>query len=1060
LPAKIRVKSEGKFRLEDHLLLAKFIANKLGINKLSEIKDFKDVPEDFDAEGRSHMFHAILIRPGNTIPEDKLKQYDDNIRKHFENWKKRRKPNLTLKYFQYLALLTTEIFLDNYFNNPTQLLEQINNWVLEKAEELGSGITYDDVFGDINKIAYWMATGSGKTMIMNINYWQFLHYNKGPHKINYENIILITPSDEMTNQHLEELKTSGIPATQFQGDTAGYFATEDKNTVKVLSIHKLKLPEDKKGEGITIDVSSLGTKNLVFVDEGHKGKATRRQAEEEMKWKQTRDWLVKDAGFTFEYSATFGQAISNTAEASFREYSQAILYDYSYKYFYSDGYGKDFRILNVSTKKFAITDITTIQLANLISFYEQTLLHEKLENTIKEYNIEKPLWIFVGSKVNEATSDVLEVVKFLNWFLKENENTVKLLIKKILEGNTGILDPEKRDVFAPRYPERNFPYLRSEKMTPEEIYDGILNKIFHVSSKATMKKLRLINLKKTEGEIGLRAGTSERNFGIINIGNRSEFIRLVEEKASEITIENDVTEQSLFNQIKEPKTPLNMLIGAKKFLEGWNSWRVSSMCLLNIGKREGTQIIQLFGRGVRLKGKGYCLKRSRFIEGPHPKHLEPLETLNIYGIQADYMETFREVIEREDIQSYQEMPLKIEPIQPFPENLKILKPKEEMPFSQEAYALQPEDGIEARIDLLPRGIVIDGREEQTMTTTTYTQPKIIDKKLLDLLDWDEILFSVLQYKNEKGWFNFVVTKDALKQIMYQQKYQLFCPDTYLHSSGNKSFSETCERITNIVILILKKYFERFYAHKRNAWEKDKFKVAVLQETDENILKEYRLRIAEDDEKLISDIKKLIETKEIHTTKGNVTLSNAHFQNHLYQPLLIRPNTNKIITIPAGLNEGEAQFVEDLSNHLKTSPNNLKDCEIYLLRNLTRSKGIGFFQTNSFYPDFILWIIKGKKQEIIFIDPKGLTFIRDLDHPKLNLHKYLKNEIQKTLNDSQLELDAFIISYTPYNKVEQMFRNYRIGRTELEAEKHIIFQFEREGIHNPSYIEKMFDLSQP
>ncbi|MEM3824002.1 MAG: DEAD/DEAH box helicase family protein, partial [Candidatus Bathyarchaeia archaeon] len=977
---------------------------------------------------------------------------DDNIRKHFENWKKRRKPNLTLKYFQYLSLLFTEIFLDNYFHNPTQFLEQINNWIIEKAEQLGSGITYEDVFGSITKIAYWMATGSGKTMIMNINYWQFMHYNKGPHKINYENIILITSSDEMSNQHLEELETSGIPAILFQGDTAGYFTTEDKNTVKVLSIHKLKLPEDKKGEGITIDVSSLGTKNLVFVDEGHKGQTT-----EDMKWKQIRDWLVKDGGFTFEYSATFGQAISSPAEAAFREYSQAILYDYSYKYFYGDGYGKDFRILNVSTKKFATTDVTTIQLANLMSFYEQILLYEKLENTIKEYNIEKPLWIFIGSKVNESTSDVLQVVKFLNWFLTENPNTVKLIMKKILDGNTGILDPEKRDVFAPRYPERNFSYLRSEKMSPEEIYDEILNKIFHTSSQATIKKLRLINLKKTEGEIGLKAGTSEKHFGVINIGNRAEFIKLVEEKATEISIENDVTEQSLFNQINEPNTTLNMLIGAKKFLEGWNSWRVSSMCLLNIGKHEGTQIIQLFGRGVRLKGKNYTLKRSRFIEGPHPKHLEPLETLNIYGIKADYMETFREVIEREDVQVYQEIPLKPNPIEPFPDCLKILKPKEEKPFTQETFVLQPEDGIEARIDLLPRGIVIDGREEQTMTATTLMQPKIIDKKLLDLLDWNEILFSILEYKNEKGWYNFIITKENLKQIMYQQKYQLFCPDTYLHNPGN-NFSETYERITNLVTLILKKYFERFYAHKRNAWEKDKYKVDILKKTDENILKEYRLRIAEDDQKLIEEIKELIEKKKIFNTKGNISLSNAYFQNHLYQPLLIRPITNKIITIPVGLNEGEAKFVEDLSNYLKTNQNNLNNCEIYLLRNLTRGRGIGFFPTHSFYPDFILWIVKDGRQKIIFIDPKGLMFIRDPKHPKLNLHKYLKTCIQPNLNDPQVELDAFIISYTPYNKIDEIFGQYQLGRGELEKDKHILFQYENKNTHNSDYIEKMFNLT--
>jgi hypothetical protein len=82
----------------------------------------------------------------------------------------------------------------------------------------------------------------------------------------------------------------------------------------------------------------------------------------------------------------------------------------------------------------------------------------------------------------------------------------------------------------------------------------------------------------------------------------------------------------------------------------------------------------------------------------------------------------------------------------------------------------------------------------------------------------------------------------------------------------------------------------------------------------------------------------------------------------------------------------------------------------------------------------------------------------LDHPKLNLHKYLKDQVQKTLEDSQVRLDAFIISYTPYNAVERMYRNYRVTRQELEEDKHILFQYEREGMPNPSYVDKLFGLS--
>ena len=35
------------------------------------------------------------------------------------------------------------------------------------------------------------------------------------------------------------------------------------------------------------------------------------------------------------------------------------------------------------------------------------------------------------------------------------------------------------------------------------------------------------------------------------------------------------------------------------FIAGWNSWRVSTMGLMHVGVGEGSEIIQMFGRGVR-----------------------------------------------------------------------------------------------------------------------------------------------------------------------------------------------------------------------------------------------------------------------------------------------------------------------------------------------------------------------------------------------------------------------------------------------------------------------------
>lgn len=1033
-------------------MLAKFMTGKLGIDGVSGIKQFADVKEGFDSDGRSYMYHALVTRQGNTIPEGKLRQYDDNIRKYSEKMRKNREERISLKYYQYLALLFSEIYLDLYFQNPTKFLNELNEWV-------SSETTSDEPFSALNlkKVAYWMATGSGKTLIMHANYWQFLTYNKGPKRLDFENILVVTPSDDMSSQHLEELEKSGIPAALFQGETDGYFEGP-KNQVKIISIHKLKLPEDKKGEGVTVDVSSLGTRNLLFVDEGHKG-----QKSEDMKWRKARERLAKD-GFTFEYSATFGQAITSSNEESFREYSKSILFDYSYKYFYGDGYGKDFRILNLDAKAFTDMQIPVLLLADAMSFYEQILVHRKGSTLLKDYNIEKPLWAFIGSRVIGDAPDVLKITQFLNWLLTENEKTIKQLIRNILMGNSGIL-ADNKDVFAPRYPERNFIYLREKKVTADDIYDGIINEIFHIYPAAMGRRLHLIDLRNAEGEIGLRAGNSEKYFGLINIGEKSEFLKLVNEKSKDISVGTAAISSSLFNEINNLDSPLNVLIGAKKFIEGWNSWRVSNMCLMNVGKSEGPQIIQLFGRGVRLKGKDYGLKRSRFVSSPHPPFVEVLETLNVFGIKANYMEVFKQIIEKEDVTSY-ELPLETKKLTPFPQDLQILGIKAGWSFDKDLLALEAEENADAKVDLLPRATIVDGREDQSLVSSGDRCPRLIRKEVLDLLDWDDIFHAILGHKNERELFNIAIGKDTLKKIMYEHKYTLFCnidliePDSF----------ESLVRTNDVVILILEKHLDTYYSRKRNASEKNHLELRPLKLEDENISSFYAIQVKEDDKVLVENIEKLIRTGKIYTAgteiklvedlrtyvdKNPTTFKNAYFKGHLYQPLLIKQSTDRIITIPAGLNEGEARFVEDLADYLDSAKS--FGAEVYLLRNLTKSKGVGFYESHSFYPDFIMWIKKGQKQTILFIDPKGLTHL-GLQDPKLRLHEYLRESIQKELKNEQVKLDAFIVSVTPYQTFIKMHPEQSIKLEEFENDKHVLFQFKDKGIQNTSYVERMFEIS--
>ena len=397
-------------KLENHLVLNKYFLNLFGFNEFNELREkLKDTQEGYDSTGRSYFIDVLIgLKPEW---EDLLLKYDSAIREYVEKLRQNRKqPNFNLKYFQYLAVLFTEIFLERYYNNKERFIAELNEF-LEKFNNENKMEISLFTEEDLKKLAFWMATGSGKTLIMHINYWQILKYSKN----NWDNIILITPNEGLSKQHYEELKLSGIPCKLYDGNINN-LKTKDE---EILIIDIYKLTEEKKGEGVSVDVSFFDGKNLVFIDEGHKGQRT-----EEQKWKNLRENIGKN-GFIFEYSATFGQVIGKNKDL-LEEYAKAIIFDYSYKYFYTDGYGKDFYVYNIREDAYTEAQRDLLLTAGLLSFYEQLLIFEKYREELRKHNIEKPLWIFVGSKVTGkgVNSDVVKVIQFLDK-IANDENHVK-----------------------------------------------------------------------------------------------------------------------------------------------------------------------------------------------------------------------------------------------------------------------------------------------------------------------------------------------------------------------------------------------------------------------------------------------------------------------------------------------------------------------------------------------------------------------------------------------------------------------------------------------------------
>ena len=1051
-------KKKSPLRLSDWLVRVAYLNSLLGVKTFSELRGWLssvDDRETTDEDGHSAYYHVLIrqktYQEHGTLPADKLGEYDDNITSHLAKINENRQTPIHLKYYQWLAALFTEAYLDTYFTDgPGKLSGKLEKSLFTFIKEKQTHLSIEDAAEpfiptrtDFTKCGYWMATGSGKTIIMHLNYLQFLHYNHGPHKKEIDRILLITPNAGLTVQHMRELEKSGLLAEVFDASTLnGYFDASYDNCVSVIEITKLIENKSDNGQN-RVDIRSFGTKNLLFVDEAHKGSGKKQDAG----WKYLRNSLAKD-GWTFEYSATFGQTAADNTDAC-AAYGKTILFDYSYPKFYEDGYGKEYRILNVNEGTY---EPNKVLLANLLTYYEQKLLFEKMPETANEYNIAPPLWILVGNNVTipdpkksdpGTKSDVLTTIRFINTFLTDTE-WAKQTIQQFLGGTSGLLDKTtSRDIFSPEYPEQRLAYLREQYTDATKIYEDILATIFHCR---TPTGITLLNLKNTDGEIGMKCGDNPI-FGEIYIGDAAKFLNAIKKFEPEIPIET-IDTPSLFQHIDRATSPLNILIGAKKFIEGWDSYRVSCMCLLNVGKSEGPQIIQLFGRGIRLRGKNNSLKRSTNQDGDQPANLPQLETLNIFGINADYIQRLREYFEKDGISTENtiERRIEINIRDDFLDEPLYLPSYKKTAYAQhENFVLTKSDlqGLNISLDLFTRAETEDSHHYDSLKADTSLSPVNLDTRYFEYVNWDRIYFHLLEYKAGRGWTNMIFTQQTLRHILEDTTlYTLYCEPNRV--TNLRSFQDI-EELEKIITLLLKKILHAAYSRKQNRWIRENSNLCTLSLEHENFAT-YTVRIKESETEVLNSIETICSDLKsfIHSQHPGKFITNVYCERHLFQPLLTKSdkNTEKFSITPTGLNDGEEKFVTALQNFINDETNHsyFETKRIYLLRNLPKH-GVGFYQTTWFYPDFIMWIIDTttNTQRIVFVDPKGVVHLSGFNDEKIQLAKTIKDmekELNKKSGKKPISMDSYIISVTSRTGLSGVFGT---GTTLKDYEEnHLLF----------------------
>ncbi|VEG13326.1 DEAD/DEAH box helicase family protein [Moraxella cuniculi] len=1114
----------SQFHFDEHLILNRWLLSLFHKTSLPELKAVLESVEqehDFVAnDGHSYFYHrltnVLFFDHENLLCPQDLAAYDVRLVQYWRQITIKRNQQsgheLRPKYFQYLSLLFTEIYLDWYFNKKSQLQAKLNEQLVKYAEEMGKDAQAFENYrlNDLNKIAFWNATGSGKTLLMHVNILQYLHYFKAGKSAKPDKIIVLTPNEGLSRQHKEELELSGFSASFFDkntmAQTAFNFSVDEVGIglgIEIIDVNKLA---DKSGDK-TVSVEAFEGNNLVLVDEGHRGTSGEQ-------WLLRREALVK-GGFAFEYSATLGQAVAggktiakqveekqkakakllfnkgslkglsedDLAKLTLDElemakvrttavleiYAKSVLFDYSYKHFYNDGYGKESLILNIQKQGFD-EHLPVYFVAGLLSFYQQLYLFEQHKAQLADWNIEKPLMVFVGNKVADDNSDILTVVRQLAFFVNEPQ-TVQKWLKDLLLDNAQLLNDKNQHIFKGR-----FVPLLAFVDDVQGLYLDMLRKIFGATHAS---RLRLMHLKKSDGELALSLGEHGTKFGVINIGDASGLLKTAQENfADEFDAVSGEFDGGLFAEINHEKSPVNILIGSRKFTEGWSSWRVSTMGLLNMGRGEGSQIIQLFGRGVRLKGKDWSLKRSVPTIRPKGVFLEKLETLNIFGINADYMEVFRGYLADEDIATSDEMLTLDFPVQKrLPSvKLKTLKLKEEVKGNRKLSFKREEKQIylfeipkkwqnkikkiEISLDRYPKVQSIASKGNAiTPTQNEQRYEAKLNTALFDFFDWDKIYLTISQFKHQQTWYNLRLDKDKLRQFAETSDwYRLYMPKSALAVDSFAQIMLQQEILTDLLL----EYIKAFYHRLKAAYEGKFYEVVEVTEDNGSMLDKYQFSLPDNDKG--NEIKQRLEAladgigefgngvKPVYG--GDKGLQMLCLDGHLYAPIfacLERADLPFSIQPLAIGDESEWRLIGDLV-HAKESGKLTEwthGKDLYLLRNASnKSKGLGFALAGNFYPDFLLWLVDNQtgKQWLSLIDPKGIRNM-NLDHAKFGLHQELQ-KLASRLNITTPILSAFILSIT---KQADLINASHITTQEL-TDNHILFID-----NNQVYLKKMFNM---
>ncbi|MCQ2941937.1 DEAD/DEAH box helicase family protein [Helicobacter pylori] len=841
----------------------------------------------------------------------------------------------------------------------------------------------------INRLAFYMATGSGKTIVI-IKLVELLSVAIRMGLIPKKNIMFFSANENLIQQFKKEIEkynrnkdySKQIDFKSLKSVTNKDFYRAPKDFFEKIALfyYRADLMNDEESKENLLNYKDCwdNGENYVILDEAHKGNKSESK-------RQAIFSLLSLKGFLFNFSATF------TEESDLI----TAVYNLSVGEWVKLGYGKE----SVLLKKNNLNAFKELKDLNdrekEIALLKALLLLGMQKRYQTEGYFYDPLMLVFTHSVNVENSDAEIFFKTLARVIENDDGSDFLKAKEDLLEE--LKDPEF--LFSDDK-DKDYKVKVFKESLNDMDFKGLKEEVFYASN----GYIEVIINPKNNQEIAFKLNTSDKVFCLIKIGDITEWICEKLKSVKVVSKNLSFKEESYFSQID--KSSINILVGSRTFDTGWDSTRPSVILFLNIGLDDDAKklVKQSFGRGVRIESVKNQRQRLAYLEIDEAikKDLKPnaamLETLFVIPTNHASLEA-------------------------------ILK------FQKESENGGKNRGSWREIKLEKTRI------EHALFVPCYRKEQTNALKIPPSASFK---MSEKNFKDLKEYFHLMSEKHfILKHEIYDPKDYTLLKEMIQTAHFKKVSTWHYKDLDYMISEIKGKLYpnQKVPKDEFNALDSEKIvhfkRVKVKADKKEELVK--TIQEVKEYAPLDKERKKIAQGEidpydtEKHKQNKTFKVDDAELlklKEHYYTPLIKAKNCDWLKHVVKV--KSESDFLEELLKITETLQENydfwafskidehLDNLFIPYIDNATERK---------FFPDFIFWLEKGDTQTICFIDPKGTEHTSGLC--KADAYKLFKDKVFSSKDDPNFKIKVVLKFYGNKDRVPDDYRHYWIKKGKLE-----------------------------